>query len=113
MITLTVRLFLSGVLLLSGKLTRMTEEKTTRELVYEANRDVNWICRALQRMEGRNEDSEDRLRALVGWRAEKVGEEQPAEECDGRNVRSSSTVRCESGGSRWPAPGPAGWWRWL
>jgi hypothetical protein len=24
----------------------MTGEKTTRELVYETNRDVKWICRA-------------------------------------------------------------------
>ncbi|MDK2989518.1 MAG: hypothetical protein PWR16_1047 [Methanoculleus sp.] len=23
----------------------MTEEKTTRELVYETNRDVKWICK--------------------------------------------------------------------
>jgi len=45
MITLTVRLFLSAALLSSGKVTRMTEEKTTRELVYETNRDVKWICR--------------------------------------------------------------------
>ena len=32
MITLTVRLFLFGILLLSGKVTRTTNEKTTREL---------------------------------------------------------------------------------
>jgi Ni,Fe-hydrogenase III small subunit len=31
-ITLTVRPFLSDILLLSGRITRMTEEKTTREL---------------------------------------------------------------------------------
>jgi len=29
----------------------MTNEKTTRELVYETNRDVKWICKTLQRME--------------------------------------------------------------
>ena len=29
----------------------MTEEKTTRELVYETNRDVKWICRMLRQME--------------------------------------------------------------
>ena len=29
----------------------MTDAKTTRELVYETNRDVNWICRAFWRME--------------------------------------------------------------
>jgi hypothetical protein len=31
-ITLTVRLFLSGILLLSRRVTRMTNAKTTREL---------------------------------------------------------------------------------
>jgi len=39
--------------------TRMVGEKTTRELIYETNRDVKWICDALQRME-----------ALEAWRAE-------------------------------------------
>ena len=51
----------------------MTGEKTTRELVYETNRDVKWICRALQRMEAQDEAFEARIRALEGWRAEKVG----------------------------------------
>jgi len=32
----------------------MTDAKTTRELVYETNRDVKWICRALQRMEAQD-----------------------------------------------------------
>lgn len=50
-ISLTVSPFLFDVLLSSGKVTRMTEEKTTRELVYETNRDVKWICKTLQRME--------------------------------------------------------------
>ncbi len=54
----------------------MTGEKTTRELVYETNRDVKWICKTLQRMERCDEDFEARLRALEGWRAEKVGEER-------------------------------------
>ena len=63
------------------------EEKTTRELVYETNRDVKWICRALQRMERCDEDFEARLRALEGWRAEKVGEE-----------RRLSTVSAGAGG---------------
>jgi len=31
---------------------------------YETNRDVKWICKALQRMEARGEDFEGRLRAL-------------------------------------------------
>ena len=54
----------------------MTDQKTTRELVYETNRDVKWICRALQRMEAQDEDFEARLRVLEGWRAEKAGEER-------------------------------------
>ncbi|WP_214084239.1 hypothetical protein [Methanoculleus sp.] len=54
----------------------MTDEKTTRELVYETNRDVKWICRALRQMERCDEDFEARLRALEGWRAEKAGEEK-------------------------------------
>ena len=58
--------------------TRMTYEKTTRELVYETNRDVKWICRTLARMEARDEAVEDRLRALEGWRAEKAEEERRA-----------------------------------
>ncbi len=48
----------------------MTYEKTTRELVYETNRDVKWICRTLARMEAQDEAFEVRLRALEGWRAQ-------------------------------------------
>ena len=65
----------------------MTNEKTTRELVYETNRDVKWICKALQRMEAQDEEFESRLRALEGWRAEKAGEE-----------RRLSTVSAGAGG---------------
>jgi len=54
----------------------MTDAKTTRELVYETNRDVKWICKMLQRMEAQDEEFESRIRALEGWRAEKVGEER-------------------------------------
>ncbi|MDN7023595.1 hypothetical protein FGU65_01555 [Methanoculleus sp. FWC-SCC1] len=54
----------------------MTEEKTTRELVYETNRDVKWMCKTLQRMEKTHEDFETRLRDLEGWRHTKIGEEQ-------------------------------------
>jgi hypothetical protein len=54
----------------------MTDAKTTRELVYETNRDVKWICQALQRMEAQDEEFESRIRALEGWRAEKAGEER-------------------------------------
>ena len=55
---------------------RMAGEKTARELIYETNRDVKWICRALQKMEAEGEEFERRLRALEGWRAEKAGEER-------------------------------------
>ncbi|NLM29699.1 MAG: hypothetical protein GX216_04605 [Methanomicrobiales archaeon] len=54
----------------------MAGEKTTRELIYETNRDVKWICRALARMEARDEEFEARIRALEAWRAEKAGEER-------------------------------------
>ena len=65
----------------------MTGEKTTRELVYETNRDVKWICKTLQRMEAQDEAFEARIRALEGWRAEKAGEE-----------RRLSTLGAEAGG---------------
>ncbi|WP_315901842.1 hypothetical protein [Methanoculleus formosensis] len=42
----------------------MTNEKTTRELVYETNRDVKWICRTLRWMEAQDEEFEARIRAL-------------------------------------------------
>jgi len=45
----------------------MIEEKTTRELVYETNRDVNRICRVLQRMGAQDAEFERRIRALEGW----------------------------------------------
>jgi len=54
----------------------MTEEKTTRELVYETNRDVKWICQALQRMEAQD--------AMV-------------RECDCRPGRSLSTEGARTG----------------
>ena len=38
----------------SGRVTWMTDAKTTRELVYETNRDVKWICKMLQRMEAQD-----------------------------------------------------------
>ena len=86
-IIVTVSLFRFPDLSSFRKVTWMTEEKTTRELVYETNRDVKWICRTLQRMEAQDEDFESRLRALEGWRAEKVGEE-----------RRLSTVSAGAGG---------------
>ena len=54
----------------------MAGEKTARELIYETNRDVKWICKMLQRMEARDEDFEGRLRALEAWRSGKDGEER-------------------------------------
>ena len=65
----------------------MTNEKITRELVYETNRDVKWICRMLQRMEAQDEEFESRLRALEGWRAE-----------TGREERRVSTISARAGG---------------
>ncbi|NLM29601.1 MAG: hypothetical protein GX216_04110 [Methanomicrobiales archaeon] len=54
----------------------MTNEKTTREIVYETNRDIKWICRALQQIEAQDEEFEMWFRALEGWWAEKSGEER-------------------------------------
>ena len=80
----------------------MTNEKTTRELVYETNRDVKWICKTLQRMEAQDEEFEVRIRALEGWRAEKAGEERLAEgqEFEHRKVREKriSTISAGAGG---------------
>ena len=80
----------------------MTDAKTTRELVYETNRDVKWICQALQRMEAQDEEFESRIRALEGWRAEKVGEERLAEgqEFEHHKVRERrvSTISAGAGG---------------
>jgi len=80
----------------------MTDAKTTRELVYETNRDVKWICKMLQRMEAQDEEFESRLRALEGWRAEKVGEERLAEgqEFEHHKVRERrvSTISAGAGG---------------
>jgi len=86
-IVLTVRLFLFGVVVFTRRVMGMTEEKTTRELVYETNRDVKWICRMLARMEAQDEEFESRIRALEGSRAEKAGEE-----------RRVSTVSAGAGG---------------
>ncbi len=65
----------------------MAGEKTARELIYETNRDVKWICRVLERMEARDEDFERRLRVLEAWRADAAGEE-----------RRVSTVSAGAGG---------------
>jgi len=54
----------------------MAEERTVRELIAETNRDVKWICGALQRMERRDEDFEGRLRELEAFRHAEIGKEQ-------------------------------------
>jgi len=56
----------------------MTEEKTTRELVYETNRDVKWICRMLRQMEAQDEEFESRLRALERLSGGEGGGRTPA-----------------------------------
>ncbi len=56
----------------------MSEEKTTREMVYEISRDVKWICRTLTEMKEQAGDHEIRIRDLEGWRERKTGEEQRA-----------------------------------
>ncbi len=74
-VTLTVRLFLFPILLSSGMVAGMTGEKTTRELIYETNRDVKWICKTLQRMKAQDEAFEAQLWALEGgeWRGSTLG----------------------------------------
>jgi hypothetical protein len=54
----------------------MAEEKSTREMIYETNRDVKWICRTLERMEEQDCDFENRLRDIEGWKQMQVGEER-------------------------------------
>ena len=63
---------------------------------------MKWICQALQRMEAQDEEFESRIRALEGWRAEKVGEERLAEgqEFEHHKVRERrvSTISAGAGG---------------
>ncbi|MBN1194535.1 MAG: hypothetical protein JXA08_04215 [Methanomicrobiaceae archaeon] len=54
----------------------MGDEKSAREMIYETNRDVKWICKTLQRMDEQDTDFEARLRALEDWHNTKIGEEQ-------------------------------------
>ena len=44
--------------------------------IIETHRDVRWICRTLEEMKETDDDFEDRLRDLEGWRAEKAGAER-------------------------------------
>ncbi|MDG6249871.1 hypothetical protein [Methanocalculus sp.] len=53
----------------------MIEEKTAKEMIYETNRDVKWICKMLQEMKETDDDLEQRVRALEGWQSQKIGEE--------------------------------------
>jgi len=79
----------------------MTDAKTTRELVYETNRDVKWICKMLQRMEAQDEEFEARIRALEGWRAEKAGEERltAEQEFEHHKVREKRVSKINAGAS--------------
>ena len=70
----------------------MTEEKTTRELVYETNRDVKWICRTLRRMEAQDEEFEARIRALEGWRVRRPAEDAMLRQ--ERSVRRPEVFEC-------------------
>ena len=70
----------------------MTEEKTTRELVYETNRGVKWICRTLQRMEAQDEEFEARIRALEGWRVRRPAEDAMLRQ--ERSVRRPEVFEC-------------------
>lgn len=53
--------------------------KTTDDLtakIIETHRDVKWVCRTLEEMKETDADSENRIRHLEGWRAEKTGSEK-------------------------------------
>jgi len=79
---------------------------------YETNRDVKWICRALQRMEAQDLDFEARIRALEGWRAEKVGEERRLSTisagCGGGDREGAQACGVREGGTRSLLPGQTG-----
>jgi len=51
------------------------EEKTTREMIYETNRDVKWICATLKEMKETDSGIEERVRDLEAWKSTKTGEE--------------------------------------
>lgn len=89
------------ILSFSGKVTGMPGEKATREPSLTGP-----CCKNLQRMEAQDAAFESRLRALEGWRAEKVGEERGFDgQCRGRLDRGRQTSRAEGGRSR-----PRGVW---
>ncbi|MDE4907299.1 hypothetical protein L0665_01515 [Methanogenium marinum] len=46
------------------------------EKIIETHRDVKWICRTLTEMKETDENFENRIRNLEGWRAEKTGAER-------------------------------------
>ncbi|MDE4907311.1 hypothetical protein L0665_01575 [Methanogenium marinum] len=46
------------------------------EKIIETHRDVRWICRTLKKMKETDENFENRIRNLEGWRAEKTGAER-------------------------------------
>ncbi len=51
------------------------EEKTTREMIIETNRDVKWICRLLAEMKETDSGLEERVRDLEAWQSVKTGED--------------------------------------
>ena len=54
----------------------MNEEKKTREMIVETNRDVKWICKTLEEMKESIGDHEERIRSLEGSRSESAGRER-------------------------------------
>ncbi|HZD43229.1 MAG TPA: hypothetical protein VE134_04150 [Methanomicrobiales archaeon] len=56
----------------------MAEEKSPREMIYETNRDVKWICRVLKEMKETDSSLELRVRDLERWRDGREGEERKA-----------------------------------
>ena len=54
----------------------MKEEKTTRDMIVETNRDVKWICRTLEEMKESIGDHENRIRDLEGFKSESAGRER-------------------------------------
>jgi hypothetical protein len=47
-------------------------------MIYETNRDVKWICKALNEMKETDSSLEIRVRSLESWQDGKVGEERRA-----------------------------------
>lgn len=54
----------------------MKEDLTGK--IIETHRDVKWICRTLEEMKKTDEEFDDRIHDLEGWRAERAGAEKRA-----------------------------------